>query len=395
MMSRHFHTFLVGFTLSKLGDMVFGIALPWLVLQISGSTMALSTVMTVFAAPRALLLLVGGAISDRVSAKKVLIIANVMQALCVAAIAALFGAHRLRLDLLYLPVFGFGVADAFTGRATNVLLPTLVSRDQAPRAIGLVQSVTQICLLTGGALAGLLIQYFGLNMAFIADALSFLAFIFALMTLSPSIKSQPPTTGMHHAIKEGLLYVWRDPALRGLLILCICANFCIAGVAEIGLAVLAKTHFHAAAAFGFLVTSVGVGALIGLGVAVKALAQLSVGATLRGACAGLGLLIATLALDLPIGMVGAVTLLMGVASGCVSYKAVAWLQMNVKTEFLGRVMSVLAFGSTGLMPFSLMIAGVLVSWSLQALMLSSAVMMGMTALLVRVGSGVRGELAAV
>jgi MFS family permease len=393
-MGRRFHIFLFGMTLSRLGDMVFGVALPWLVLQMSGSNIALSTVMTVFAVPRALLLLIGGAISDRVSARTVLIIANVAQALCVAAIAALFGAHRLRLEWLYLPVFCFGVADAFTGPATNVLLPTLVARDQVPRAIGLVQSTTQICMLTGGALAGLLIQYFGLNMAFIADALSFLAIIFALTSLKPSTKSQPPMTGMRSAIKEGLLYVWGDPALRGLFIICICANFCTAGVAEIGLAVLAKTHFHTAAAFGVLVTSVGIGALIGLVVSAKALAEHSVGATLRGACAVLGLLIATLAIDMPLAMVGAVTLLMGVASGCVSYKTVAWLQMNVQAAFLGRVMSLFAFGSAGLMPVSLMIAGFLASWSLQSLMLSSAVLLVLTALLVRVGSVAVGEAAA-
>jgi len=240
----------------------------------------------------------------------------------------------------------------------------------------------------------LLIQYFGLNMAFIADALSFLAIIFALTSLKPSTKSQPPTTGMRSAIKEGLLYVWGDPALRGLFIICICANFCTAGVAEIGLAVLAKTHFHAATAFGVLVTSVGIGALIGLVVSAKALAEHSVGATLRGACAVLGLLIATLAIDMPLAMVGAVTLLMGVASGCVSYKTVAWLQMNVQAAFLGRVMSLFAFGSAGLMPVSLIIAGFLASWSLQSLMLSSAVLLGLTALLVRVGSVAGGEVAA-
>jgi MFS family permease len=393
-MGRRFHAFLVGLTLSKLGDMVFGVALPWLVLQISGSNIALSTVMTVFAVPRALLLLIGGAVSDRVSARNVLVMANVVQALCVATIAALFGAHRLRLEWLYLPVFCFGVADAFVSPATNVLLPTLVARDHLSRATALVQSAAQICLLGGGALAGLVIQYFGLNMAFIVDALSFLAIIFALMTLTPSIKSQPPTTGMRQAIQEGLLYVWRDLALRGLLIICICASFCTAGVAEIGLAVLAKTRFHAASAFGLLVSSVGVGALIGLAAGAKALTRMGVGATLRGACAALGLLIATLSIDMPLAMVCAVTLLMGVASGCVSYKTVAWLQMNVKAELLGRVMSLFAFGSAGLMPVSLMIAGLLVSWSLQALMLSSAVLLGMTALLVRVGPGASREIAA-
>jgi MFS family permease len=381
-----FHVFLFGTTLSKLGDVAFAVALPWLVLQVSASNAALGTLMMVFSIPRALLLLVGGATSDRFSARNVLLVANVVQALCVAAIAALLRMGSFRLDVLYVLVFVFGVADAFVSPATNTLVPDLVARDRIPRANALVQSVSQICMLGGATLAGLLIQYCGLNVAFVADALSFLVMILALALLPASNRPRRPQAGMREAVMEGLRHVWRRPALRGLFIICACVNFCVTGIAEVGLVVLAKTHFNSAAALGVLMTCIGLGSLVGIGVGAKLPASIGAGTTLRGASVVLGLLFASLAIDAPMPAVGAVALGMGIAAGCVNFKAITWLQMNVPPEFTGRVMSVFSFASAGVMPLSLMVAGYLAQSHLETLLLSSAALLGLTALLVRPGA---------
>jgi len=382
---RHFQAFLFGTTWSRLGDVAFAVALPWLVLQVSGSNVALGTLMMVYSVPRALLLLVGGATSDRFSARKVLLVANVVQALCVAAIAGLLAIHTFRLELLYVLVFLFGVADAFVSPATNTLVPDLVARDQVPRANALVQSVTQICMLAGATLAGLLIQYCGLVTAFVADALSFLILIGVLAVIPATAKARRPQTGMRQAVTEGLRYVWHKPALRSLFIVCACVNFCVTGVSEIGLVVLAKTHFDSPAAFGVLMTCVGVGSLLGIAVGTKLPAALSASGTLRGASAVLGVLIALLAIVAPMPVVCTIALGMGVAAGCVNFKAITWLQMNVPAELTGRVMSVFSFASAGVMPLSLMIAGYLAQSHLETLMLSSAVLLVLTALFVRPG----------
>jgi predicted MFS family arabinose efflux permease len=342
--------------------------------------------MMVFSVPRALLLLIGGATSDRFSARKVLLAANVVQALCVAAIAWLLTTHAFRLELLYVLVFLFGVADAFVSPATNTLVPDLVARDQVPRANALVQSITQICMLAGATLAGLLIQYCGLVTAFVADALSFLLLIGVLAALPATAKARRPQVGMRQAVTEGLRHVWQKPALRDLFIVCACVNFCVTGVSEIGLVVLAKTHFNSPAALGVLMTCIGVGSLLGIAVGTKLPAALSAGATLRGASAVLGVLIALLAIDAPMPVVGAIALGMGAAAGCVNFKAITWLQMNVPAELTGRVMSVFSFASAGVMPLSLMIAGYLAQSHLETLMLSSGVLLGLTALFVQPGN---------
>lgn len=384
--SFRFNAFLAGMTLSRLGDVAFAVALPWLVMQATGSNVALGTLMMVFAIPRGLLLLVGGATSDRFSARNVLLVSSLAQALCVAAIAALLAAHAFRFDMLYVLVFCFGVADAFATPAVNTLVPDLVARDRIPHANALVQTATQVCMLVGSALAGLLIQVGGLTMAFAADALSFVAILWALVLIPAARRERAPEAGLREAILAGLRHVWADPALRGLFILCACVNFCVTGVSEIGLVVLAKSRFDSAAALGFMMTGIGVGSLLGIAVGAKLPSSFGVGAALRAASVALGALFALLAVAMPMLATCGVALGIGVAAGCVNFKAITWLQMHVPADVTGRVMSVFSFASAGVMPLSLMIAGWLAKSHLETLMLSSAALLVLSALLVRPGA---------
>lgn len=67
----HFRNLWIGSGISLLGDQFYLVALPWLVLQLTGSTVALGTVLMTTAVPRAALMLVGGAVIDRFSARRV------------------------------------------------------------------------------------------------------------------------------------------------------------------------------------------------------------------------------------------------------------------------------------------------------------------------------------
>ena len=68
----HYRLWLIGGTISFLGDQFYLVALPWLVLQQTGSAVAMGAIMMAGAIPRAVLMLMGGAVSDRVSARKIM-----------------------------------------------------------------------------------------------------------------------------------------------------------------------------------------------------------------------------------------------------------------------------------------------------------------------------------
>src|SRR5262245_294360 len=111
--NRHFVTWWLGATTSLLGDQFYMVALPWLVLQLTGSAVAMGTVAMCAGIPRAALMLMGGAVTDRVSPRRVLMITASARAVLVAAIGVLLGLHVLHLWQIYALAIAFGIADAF------------------------------------------------------------------------------------------------------------------------------------------------------------------------------------------------------------------------------------------------------------------------------------------
>ena len=83
--NRDFRYLWIGNSVSGCGDQFFLVALPWLILQLSGSSAVLGGIMMVEAIPRAALMLIGGAVTDRVSPRKIMILTAATRTLLVAA----------------------------------------------------------------------------------------------------------------------------------------------------------------------------------------------------------------------------------------------------------------------------------------------------------------------
>src|SRR5436305_8645455 len=146
-----FRNLWLGATISLLGDQFYLVALPWLVLQLTGSSLALGTVLMTTAIPRAVLMLLGGVVIDRFSARRVMMTTAVVRAALVGAVAALIWWHRIALWQLYGLTFAFGVADAFPFPAGPALMPTLVPPEQLQPANALMQSSTVLAQMAGPA----------------------------------------------------------------------------------------------------------------------------------------------------------------------------------------------------------------------------------------------------
>src|SRR5215472_10100972 len=106
-----YRLWLIGGTISFLGDQFYIVALPWLILQQTGSAVAMGGVMMAGSIPRALLMLLGGVVSDRISARKIMMTTATARTICVAAIGFLIWSHALHVWELYALAVAFGVAD--------------------------------------------------------------------------------------------------------------------------------------------------------------------------------------------------------------------------------------------------------------------------------------------
>jgi MFS family permease len=372
---REFRAVWIGSTLSQIGDVCFVVGLPWLVLQMTGSSVALGSVLMTVAIPRAVLMIVGGAISDRFSARTILIVVNAFLAASIGLVAFLIGRHALTMWELYVAAFTFGITDAFAYPALKVLLPSLVQREQIQAANSMMQSSMQVVLLGGSSIAGIVIARWGVVAAFAIDAASFLYLIGALLTLRADRTQKISEQGIWGSILEGLRYVVRNGELRFVVALFALVNMCVTGSTQVGIAILANASYHSSTDYGLLVAASALGSLVGVVAAgVWRNEQRRVQAILA-ACLALGLLLPTLALPMPVWAALLVLVALGSSAGYVNVVVVSWLQVNVRADLLGRVMSVVLLGSIGAAPISLAVSGVLAQNHLQLLFVGAGLVL--------------------
>lgn len=367
-----YRRWLIGSGISLLGDQFYLVALPWLVLEKLGSAATLGALMMAGAIPRAALLLIGGVVTDRVSARWIMVVTAVTRALCVTATAMLVARGELGIVAMYLLVVTFGIADAFAMPAQSAFLPSILRSEQLVAGSGLSQGVAQLSAIVGPACAGLVIAKLGVTSAFYIDAVSFLFVIGALLRLP-----DPPRSATHaNAIKamgDGIAYVMRDVPLRTMVLMAMMVNLCVAGPLTVGIANIAKVHLGSSSSYGVLVSTAAAGGLVGAILAgvwrIKRRGLLILGGSaLLGMClASIGIVPANLySLSVVLALIGCV-------AGFINIHIGAWVMQRIDVGVRGRVSSVLIFISLGAMPVSMGLAGFAVARNTSAMFLAAGI----------------------
>jgi MFS family permease len=363
-----FRRWLIGSTISLLGDQFYLVALPWLVLDKLGSAATLGSLMMAGAVPRAALLLVGGVMTDRFSARWVMLITAVIRALCVM-FSGLLAAHgHLHLAQLTLLVVIFGVADAFAMPAQSAYLPWLLRSDQMVAGTGLSQTAALLGSILGPLAAGVVIAKLGVASAFYVDAVSFLFVIVVLLRL-PDPRRAAPHVHPLEAMKQGFSYVLADAPLRSMMLLAMAVNLCVTGPLAVGIADLVKTQLGSASAYGVLMSAAAVGGLTGALLAGVWKIQKR-GLLVLGGSAALSMCLVGIGLH-PTGIywLAAALVLIGCIAGLVNVHIGAWVMQRIDPAVRGRVSSVLILGSLGVAPISMGLAGVALLVNVSALFL--------------------------
>ncbi len=379
---RHFRLLWIGSAISFFGDQFYLVALPWVVLQLTGSAIAMGTILMAASIPRAVLMLMGGAVTDRISPRRILMSTASARTVFVAAIGILLWFHALHIWQLYALGFAFGVADAFSMPAASAFLPTLVKREQLIQANSVFQTTAQLTTIVGPGPAGIVVKLLGAAWAFFLDAISFLFIIAALWRLPDPAKPQSAAgkPAVWRSILEGVGYVRADVPLRSLVLLAAMLNFCLSGPIAVGLPYLAKIKFGSATAFGLILSSAAAGGLLGALVAGIWKVRKR-GLLLLCACVAISVCVASIGLLARLWMVAGLLLLMACAAGLANVHIAAWVQQRVEATVRGRVMSLLMLSAFGLSPISLALAGFLIAWSLKAMFfIAGAAMLSVTLL---------------
>jgi len=363
-----------GGVISLLGDQFTLIALPWLVLKLSGDPLALGGVLAAMGVPRAVLMLVGGALVDRSSPRRILLLTKYASAALIGLLGALVLMGRVDMALVYVLAAAIGVCSAFAWPAGSALLPGVLEPALLAPANGILMGMRQVAMLFGPLLAGVVIaaggdaaggiaDARGLGIALLLDAFSYLLSAATLARVRPLVQAPPAANKppLLASLKAGLRYCWDDTVLRACFIYWGAMALFVSGPLQIAMPLLAE-RLGGAGTYGSLMAAHGAGMLAGmlLSSVRPGLRIANFGTTLLMADGVVGLLFIAMAAAAGMWQALGVLVVLGVIGGYLQVAMMSWLQRRISLDMLGRGMALLMFLFMGLAPVSAALSGWLV-----------------------------------
>lgn len=264
---RDFRLLWGGMCVSLLGDGVFLVAMAWQVYALSNAPTAMSIVGIAMTVPTIVLLLVGGAVSDRLDRRRVMICADLLRAAAVGCMAVLSLTGALELWHMAALVAVYGAGAAFFGPAFDALVPDVIPAADLPQANSLDQVIRPVALrMAGPAVGGLLVETAGLGVAFGVNALSFVACAVAATMIRPRRRvgaASVEAMSMAGDIKTGLRYVRSHVWLWGTFVSAAIAYLLFMGPTEVLVTYIVKNELHAGAGdLGMIFAAGGIGSVV-------------------------------------------------------------------------------------------------------------------------------------
>jgi MFS family permease len=366
-----FRWLLAGGAVSILGDQFTMIALPWLVLQLTGDALTLGLVIALMGVPRAVLILFGGAVVDRYSPKTVLMLTKYANALLLGLLAALVLSGHATLVLVAPIALSIGVASAFSIPSGTSILPHVVAPEHLRQANSMLMGMRQVSLLAGPLVAALLFvlagdgskgmhDATGLAIAFGIDCASFIVSAFTLARVRlravPAPAAREPIL---RSVGAGLAMVWNDPVMRACFIYWAVCSCVLSGLMQVALPVLANTRLHGAASLGLLLGAHGAGSLAGMALTgIKGNVRVrNLGTTLLLIDAVVAALVLPLSWLAATWQIALLNVAVGVLAGFMQVAVITWIQQRVPQAMLGRTMSIFMFILMGLAPLAAGVTG--------------------------------------
>jgi MFS family permease len=334
------------------------VARSWLVLVLTNSAFYVGFVAALGSLPVLLFSLYAGAVADRMSKLKLIIMTQTSSMLLSFGLAALVFTHVVTVWHIVLIAALAGVVNSFDVPGRQSFFVELVGKDDLMNAIALNSSAFNVTRILGPTAAGLLIGLVGVGACFLLDGFSFMAVIAALFAIRVPPYQRPATTPSAWThIREGLQYVTADRRITALVI-----NIAVLSVFGypflVLLPVVARNVLgKGAIEFGWMSSAVGAGALTGALLLAAFARQLPKGRVLRGASLLFGIVLMLFARSRSLAMALLVLVCLGFVMITNTATTNTLLQTLAPDHMRGRVMSVYTLAFVGMGPIGAFQAG--------------------------------------
>ena len=361
---RNFRLFWSGQLVSLIGTWMQTVAQAWLVLELTHSSFKLGVISALQFLPMLFLSFFTGPLIDYFDKRRTIIWTQAVLMALAFVLALLVWTGTVRYWHIVVLATLLGVVNTIDMPARQSYLIELVGKEDLMNAIALNSSIFNAARAIGPAIAGLLISKLGTAFCFFVNGLSYLAVITGLlmMRITAASRRAPPSYDILRDITEALKYI-RDTPLVLTTISLVSVVSIFGTNFNVLVPVFVRMELHRdAAAFGFLMSSFGVGALFG----AASLAFLSrwepkPGYMLGGGL-GLSLFLILIGFQKSYGLTAVLLALAGWSMVTFFGMANTTVQLNTEDRLRGRVMSLYTMSFGGLTPFGSLFAGTVAHW---------------------------------
>ena len=352
---RDIRLFFTGYTASLAGSSMVPVALSFAVLKTGHGAGAVGAVLSAETIPLVVLLLLGGAIADKLPRRAVMIAADVIRLVSETVLALLLAFGHPPVVAMMALAAVLGIGQAFFNPALTGFVPQIAADDRLQDANALSGLAKAAARVSGPGIAGVLIATVGAWSAVAADAASYAVSLLCLVQLQP----RPAESSGQETIRDGLLQGWRGFRERrwlwtvvgqgGLAQLFTFAPFLVLGATMF-------SHGRGSAEWGAILAADGAGGLAGGLWAMRLRPARPLAAALAGSL-GLAATPALLAVHAPFALILAGSVLSGVGVAIFLSLFDTVLQRNVPETLLSRVSSYNWLGTIALSPLGFALAG--------------------------------------
>lgn len=353
--------------ISMVGNVLAFVAIPWFVLQTTGS--AAQTGITGFFSALAAVVagFFGGTIVDRLGFKRMSIGADIASAGAFSLIPLLYATIGLQFWQLLVLVFLGNLLDAPGTTAREALIPDLahLAGMSLERASAGIQSVERGSRLVGAPLAGVLIAFIGTSKVLWLDAISFL--VSAVIVLFAVPAQRVPKAALLPSryldeLKLGLGFILREPLILAIVGIVLVTNFVDAPLGGVIYPVYAQQFFGSAVDLGLIIGASGGGALVGAILFAAFGHHFSRRAIFFSGFALVALHLWVLALFPFLPIILAAQSISGLAAGPLNPIISTIEYERVPIELRGRVFGAITAGAYVAIPLGVLLGGYVLEW---------------------------------
>ncbi len=262
---RNFRIFWTGQIISLIGAWMQSVAQGWLVLQLTDSPLLLGVVSAVQFTPMLFLSLIAGVAADRLPKRKLLLVTQISSSLTALILGLLVITGRVCFWHVLILAGILGTINAFDSPTRQSFIVELVGKKDLMNAIVLNSTAFNGARIIGPALAGLAIDQLGMAPCFLINAASYLAVIYGLLVIRVDDVGQDrePVRMMGTKIREGLQYIIQTPLILRIIVLIIMLSTFSMNFHVLVPVLARNTLGLGAQGYGYLMSAMGVGAIIG------------------------------------------------------------------------------------------------------------------------------------